>query len=163
MDAEAREEYAWLFRAEFASVARTVFLIVHDRGRAEDIAQEAFLKMLQNWRVVSGYERPDAWVRRVAIRMAVRQARREKLRSTLEREAANSGQHRLPDPDVARAVSALAPMQRAAVVLYYWEDRPVAEIARLLQVSDSTIKQHLYRARARLADLLSEEVTEDVR
>lgn len=70
MDAEAKEEYAWLFRAEFASVARTVFLIVHDRGRAEDIAQEAFLKMLQNWRVVSGYERPDAWERRVAIRMA---------------------------------------------------------------------------------------------
>jgi RNA polymerase sigma-70 factor (ECF subfamily) len=116
-----------LFRADFASVARTVFLIVRDRGRAEDIAQEAVLKTLQNWRVVSGYERPDAWVRRVAIRMAVRHLRRERIRPALEREAAKSEQQRLPDPDVAQAVSALAPMQRAAVVLYYWEDRPVAE------------------------------------
>jgi RNA polymerase sigma-70 factor (ECF subfamily) len=54
-------------------------------------------------------------------------------------------------------------MRRAAVVLYYWDDRPVAEIARMLQVSESTIKQHLHRARKRLADLLSEEVTEVVR
>lgn len=163
MDAEAREGYAWLFRAEFASVARTVFLIVHDRGRAEDIAQDAFMKLLQNWRTVSGYERPDAWVRRVAIRMAVRQSKRERLRPILERDAVRPSEPALPDPDVAEAVRTLAPMQRAAVVLYYWEDRPVAEIARMLQVSESTIKQHLLRARKRLADLLAEEVTEDVR
>ena len=64
---------------------------------------------------------------------------------------------------MARAVAALAPMQRAAVALYYWEDRPVMEIAQLLQVSESTVKQHLYRARARLAETLREEVTGDVR
>ena len=60
------------------------------------------------------------------------------------------------------AVAALAPMQRAAVVLYYWEDRPVAEIAELLGVSESTVKQHLHRGRARLASVLHEEVSEDV-
>ena len=68
----------------------------------------------------------------------------------------------LPDPDLASAVAALAPMQRAAVVLYYWEDRPVAEIARVLEVSESTVKQHLHRARHRLAGLLGEEVSGDV-
>ena len=60
-------------------------------------------------------------------------------------------------------MAALAPMQRAAVALYYWEDRPVLEIARLLQVSESTVKQHLYRAREHLAVALREEVTGDVR
>jgi RNA polymerase sigma-70 factor (ECF subfamily) len=39
----------------------------------------------------------------------------------------------------------------------------VHEIAHVLQVSDSTVKQHLYRARARLAELLGEEVDSDVR
>jgi RNA polymerase sigma-70 factor (ECF subfamily) len=53
-------------------------------------------------------------------------------------------------------------MQRAAVVLYYWADQPVQEIARTLAVSESTVKQHLFRARGRLAELLREEVGEDV-
>jgi RNA polymerase sigma-70 factor (ECF subfamily) len=54
-------------------------------------------------------------------------------------------------------------MQRAVVVLHYFEDRPVLEIARTLQVSESTVKQHLYRARSRLAQSLGEEVGSDVR
>jgi RNA polymerase sigma-70 factor (ECF subfamily) len=53
-------------------------------------------------------------------------------------------------------------MQRAAVVLFYYDDLPVAEIARALVVSQSTVKQHLHRARVRLAALLSEEVSERV-
>jgi Sigma-70 region 2 len=51
---------------------RSVFLIVRDRGRAEEITQEAFVKLYTHWRRVARYDRPDAWVRRVAIRMAIR-------------------------------------------------------------------------------------------
>lgn len=157
-------EYAWVFRAHFASVLRTVFLMLHDRARAEDIAQDAFMKLLQNWRTVSQYERPDAWVRRVAIRMAVRDARRENLRTVLERMGREEAvQDALPDVDLARAMRTLAPMQRAAVALYYLDDQPVGEISHVLQVSESTVKQHLMRARRRLPELLEEEVTEDVR
>jgi RNA polymerase sigma-70 factor (ECF subfamily) len=58
--------------------------------------------------------------------------------------------------DLVRAVASLAPQQRAAVALYYLEDLPVEEVAHLLGVSASTVKQHLHRARARLATLLSE-------
>jgi DNA-directed RNA polymerase specialized sigma24 family protein len=162
VDVEVRPGYEFVFRREFAAVAKTVFLIVHDRGRAEEIAQDAFVKLLQRWATVSSYERPDAWVRRVAIRMAVRQARRELRRPSIER-GVGAGVERVPDVDVAAAVGALAPMQRAAVVLYYWEDRPVAEIAELLGVSESTVKQHLHRGRARVASVLHEEVSEDVR
>ena len=64
--------------------------------------------------------------------------------------------------DLDRAIAKLPPMQRAAVVMYYLDDQPVAEIARVLVVSESTIKQHLYRARNRLASILGEEVAEDV-
>ena len=157
-------EYAWVFRAHFASVLRTVFLVLHDRSRAEDIAQDAFIKLLQHWRTVSQYERPEAWVRRVAIRMAVRDARRENLRTLLERTAQGEAvEDALPDVDLARALRTLAPMQRAAVALYYFDDQPVQEISHVLQVSESTVKQHLMRARRRLAELLSEEVTGDVR
>jgi len=112
---------------------------------------------------VSRYEAPEAWVRRVAIRIAVREVQRAAARPAKERLGQPALRDPdLPDPDLTSAVAALAPIQRAAVVLYYWEDRPVAEIARILEVSESTVKQHLHRARHRLADLLSEEVSGDV-
>ena len=164
MRSEASTEFDWWFRASYSSVERTVFLVIGDRGRAEEIAQEAFVKMLQRWSAVRRYERPDAWVRRVAVRMAVKQAKRERMRPNLERLAQpGDRQVPLPDPDLAACVARLSPMQRAVVVLFYWEDTSVFDIARALEVSESTVKQHLFRARARLADLLGEEATEDVR
>jgi RNA polymerase sigma-70 factor, ECF subfamily len=156
VDAELSPGFELLFRREFASVARTVFLIVHDRGSAEEITQEAFASLFRRWATISGYDRPDAWVRRVAIRMAVRYARREVRRPTIERSGNTLDTDRLPDPDLASAIASLAPRQRAAIVLYYWDDRPVSEIAQLLGTSESTVKQHLHRARHQLANRLGE-------
>ncbi len=160
---DAELEYAWFFRAEFPQVARTVFLILHDRERAEDITQEAFIQLLAHWRKVSRYERPDAWVRRVAIRLAVRHQKRERVRAVLEREAVQTNPSEVRDVDLARAVGRLPMMQRATVVLFYFEDRPIAEIAHILEISDGSVKVHLHRARERLAELLGEEVGEDAR
>jgi RNA polymerase sigma-70 factor (ECF subfamily) len=61
-------------------------LILHDRQRAEDITQDAFIQLYSHWRV-SRYERPGAWVRRVAIRLAVRHQNRERIRAVLDRNA----------------------------------------------------------------------------
>ncbi len=160
---DAHLEYAWFFRAEFPGVLRTVFLILHDRGRSEDVTQEAFLQLLTQWKKVSRYDRPDAWVRRVAIRQAVRMMKRDRMRTELERADASAPDPDLPDVDLAHAVQALPAMQRAAVVLFYFEDRPIAEIADILDVSDGSVKVHLYRARQRLAVLLEGEVGRDAR
>ncbi len=160
---EAELEYAWFYRAEFPQVLRTVFLILHDRGRAEEITQEAFIQLLSHWSKVSRYERPDAWVRRVAIRIALRAAKRERVRAVLERDAIIEPAQVVPDLDLANAVEQLPAMQRAAVVLFYYEDRPTAEIVDILGISEGSVKVHLHRARQRLASLLGEEVDEDVR
>ncbi len=162
MRARASAEYDWWFRAAYPQVARTVFLILNDGAQAEEIAQDAFVQMYRHWSTVQDYERPDLWVRRVAIRMAVRQVKRERMRKERERLAVVESYEQLPDPDVARAVATLSPMQRAAVVMHYWADASVFDIARALGVSESSVKQHLFRARARLATVLGEEVSGDV-
>lgn len=154
--------YDLLFTTEYAAVMRTVYLIVHDLDRAEDIAQDAFLQLLRHWRKVSRYDRPGAWVRRVAIRLAVDVLKRERMRSILERRAAPVIGGAPPEIDVLGAVRRLAPYQRAAVVLFYFEDRPVAEVADIMGCAGATARVHLHRGRQRLAELLGEEVSEDV-
>jgi len=163
--ADAEAEFTWFFRAEFSRVVRTVYLILNDRGRAEEIAQDAFTQLLDHWAKVSRYEQPDAWVRRVAIRMAGRAARRERMRGLLEgrfRPAVSSPPPDEPSDEVFRAVRQLPPNQRAAVVLFYFEDRPISEIADFLGCAPATARVHLHRARQSLASHLHEEVDDVV-
>jgi RNA polymerase sigma-70 factor (ECF subfamily) len=153
----AELEFSSFFHEEFANVARTAYFVLHDRTAAEDVAQDAFTQLFRNWAKISRYDRPGAWVRRVAIRLAVRHARRERVRAFLLRWS-EPPRHETParDPDLIRAIRALPPQQRAAVALHYFEDRPVAEIASLLGCSTATAKVHLFKARRRLARLLNE-------
>ena len=154
-----------LFVSHFPSVVRTVFYIVQDRAVAEEITQDAFIKLLTKWQKVSTYDRPDMWVRRVAIRQAQRERHRDRHRAELERSTAPVNlvhEPTMSDPQVLEAVRSLAPTQRAIVVLFYYEDRPMDEIADLVGCSTSAGWSQLHNARKRLAALLSEEVTDDV-
>ena len=71
-----------------------------------------------------------------------------------------------PDPemdvDLLNAIKSLPPQQRSVIVLFYYEDRPMDEIAQILGFSPSTGWVHLHRARKRLGALLTEEVGNDV-
>ncbi len=161
------DEVRDLFDDHYDQVVRTAFLIVQDWGRAEEVAQDAFVQLLRYWPRVSRHEMPEAWVRRVAVRLAVRSVRRDQLvTSALSRSAPLPV---APDPaetaasaDVLAALGRLPGKQRAAAVLFYFEDRPLGEIAELLDCSPSTAGVHLHRARTRLGELLGEEVVGDV-
>ena len=155
-------EFEWLFREEFPAVMRSVFLICHDASRSQDITQDAFVQLLRHWKKVSRYERPGAWVRRVAIRLTLQSVRKERLRSILEREVDPPVPSGSVDVDVMKAIRTLPRMQRAAVVLFYFEDLPVGEIAEIMGCAPATARVHLHRARSRLGELLDEEVFEDV-
>lgn len=159
-DLDSGDSFRWLFTTEYQEIVRTVFLIVRDRELAEDLTQEAFIQLLGHWAKVTEYDRPGAWVRRVAIRLAVRECRRNHRRTVLEvlapwREGHTSTSVR--DVDLLQAIGSLSPQQRAVVVLFYFEDRPMDEIAAVLGCSVSTGWVHLHRARRRLASVLGEE------
>lgn len=153
-----------MYEAEYPAIVRTVHLIVHDRAAAEDIAQDTFVQLLRHWTKVSRYDQPGAWLRRVAIRSAVREARRSRMRVVRERQAApTEGKATLiSDPTLIQAIRELSPRQRAVVALFYLEDRPMDEIAGMLGCSTATGWVHLHRARRHLAARLGEEVTDDV-
>ncbi len=152
--------YSAFFEREFPRVVRVVYLIVRDVGRAEELSQEAFIQLFTHWKKVSTYERPDAWVRRVAIRLSTRHARRERLRSVLERQTLASSYDAETPVDLLQALRGLCLNQRAAIVLHYYEDRPVGEIAEILDCSENTVKSHLHRGRSTLRVLLADESRE---
>lgn len=157
-DARSRSEaeYVGLFRKEYGSIVRLAYLMLGDRALAEDVAQEAFTRMYARWWRVSRYERPGAWVRRVAIRLAGR------TRSLRVREGeplpADVRASTPPGPhlDLQEAIVRLPAAQRAAIVLHYYEDHPVAVVAQLLGCSTPTAKVHLHRGRKKLERLLEE-------
>jgi RNA polymerase sigma factor (sigma-70 family) len=154
--AAADAQYARFFGDEFQAVTRLIHSILRDVGRAEEIAQDAFLQLLLHWDKVSRYERPDAWVRRVAIRLAMRSMRRERMLGVLILSLPRPIEPSPRDLDVSDAIGRLPGSQRAAVVLFYLEDRPASEIAHILGCSEATARVHLHRGRKRLAALLGQ-------
>jgi RNA polymerase sigma factor (sigma-70 family) len=156
MKRAADGDFDSLFAAEYTPVLRTVLLICHDPHLAQDVTQDAFVELLRHWDKVSRFDRPGAWVRRVAIRKLVKAMRRELRRREAEVAFEPPGALEPADVDVLRAVRALPLRQRTAVVLYYYEDRPLEEVAELLECSPSTAAVHVHRARAKLGGLLQE-------
>ena len=159
----AESAFDALFRREFGPITRTAYLVVGDWEVAREIAQDAFVQALRHWPKVTALESPGGWVRRVAIRDAVRSRRRHARGQALEIEGAQRVEP-VGDPvDVRTALLTLPPRQRAAIALHYLDDRPVAEIASLLGCSTGTVKTHLSRGRAALAKVLGEEATDELR
>jgi RNA polymerase sigma-70 factor (ECF subfamily) len=160
------DDFRMLFDSSYAAVVRTVHHILGDRAVAEEIAQEAFIQLHLHWRQVRRYDAPGMWVRRVAIRKAQRERHRIWRRTELEQSldsALTTGPPADPLDQVYAAVQTLPFKQRALVVLFYLEDRPMDEVVQLLGCSMSSGWSLLHVARKKLAVLLAEEVDEHVR
>jgi RNA polymerase sigma-70 factor (ECF subfamily) len=157
---EDEESFAWFFAGEYPALVRSLCQMV-PRPDAEDIAQDAFVRLHQRWAKISRYERPDCWLRRVAINLAMTQAKREGRRRARETRAQQLGAQTYepadPDPAVAAAIRELAPREQALIVLFYYEDRPLAEVADIVGISLGAAKAAMHRARARLALTLGDE------
>ena len=153
-------EYEDFYRREFSTIAVLAGTVCGNRALGEDIAQEALARAHGQWEKIAGYDKPGAWVRRVAINLAIGQKRRSTTEAkALERltpAPANSAESRLGDPYVWAAVDALPPRQRAVIALRYLEDQSIAEIADILDISVSAATSNLHKARANLASKLGE-------
>lgn len=151
-------DFPAFYRAQFASIATIAGTTTGDRSVGEDIAQEAFQRALDDWPAISSLDRPGAWVRRVAINLALNGRRRRgaELRALgrlSQREPETEQRYR----DVWDAVAKLPTRQRAVIALHYHEGHSVNEIAELLGCSVSAATSNLHKARTRLADLLGDD------
>jgi RNA polymerase sigma-70 factor (ECF subfamily) len=154
-----RAGFEAFYRREYSAVVALVFALSGSGAMAEDIAQEAFLVTHQRWAKVAAYERPRAFVRRVAANMAVSQRRRLAAEARAKaRLAVRAGPGRdgieIPDPGFWAAVRSLPRRQAQVLALYYLEDRSPEEIGLILGCTASTVRVHLHRGRAAMEKLL---------
>ncbi|QZY27600.1 RNA polymerase sigma factor [Nocardioides coralli] len=161
VDSDEMAALARLYERVCPRLVSALTAIGGNRADAEEVAQEAFVTMVERWPQVSQYDDPEGWLRTVAVRRLVsRFRRREVARRGLQRlRAAPPTQSAGPVADgidLDRALARLPISQRAAVVLHHGLDLPVSEVAALLDVPVGTVKSRLQRARLALADLLGD-------
>lgn len=156
------------YEHEYRSVVGLAYALTGSRSAAEELAQDGFIAAYRRWADIGGYERPEAWVRRVVVNSSRSWGRRKgaEVRALTRLRGRREPLDELPQPDHEfwSAVRALPRRQAQAVALHYLEDRPVEEIAEILECSPGTVKTHLHRARNALADTLglNSELTADL-
>jgi RNA polymerase sigma factor (sigma-70 family) len=126
-------------------VYRALSLTLGDPDLAGDAVDEAMARAFERWSVVRTYENPAGWVYRVGMNWATSVLRRRRRRPRWTSTDAVV-EPMLADPTVAAAVAALPEGQRAAIVLRFFLDWKVEDVAAALGVPPGTVKSRLHRA-----------------
>lgn len=161
-NATAPAELSVFYGAEYPRVVGALRLYTGDPTLAEDIAQDAFVKLCRDWEKVSRMSAPGAWVHRVAMNQAKSTFRRSKVaaeKAPLLRPPTDSahtdgvGSAAATSEMVRGALLQLPHDLRAVVVLRYYADFSVSETAIALDVPEGTVKTRTRKALAELGDL----------
>jgi len=148
---------AWATTAQ-RRLLRTAVLLTGDHQRAEDLVQEALVKVALRWRRLHDGH-PEAYARTVIVRDNIswwRKHRREVLVEPPERtslDGTDTAERRLL---LDRALAALTPRQRAVVVLRYYDDLTEQATADAMGVAVGTVKSQTHLALRRLAEAAPE-------
>ena len=145
----ARHEFDEFFSTHYDHVARALTLATGDREAAQEAAQEGFTKALRHWRRVRDAERPEAWVYVAAMNHL-----RDGWRSRQRRQSQTEPTVVAADPSgvvatrlaLREAIATLSPRQREAIVLRYFADLALADIADAMGCAVGTVKATLHQA-----------------
>ncbi len=166
---DATTTFDELYRREWPGITAFGWSLTGSWAIAEELAQDAFHDAYRRWTHVGALERPGAWVRRAVANRAVSYRRRagverrglarlvSRTRVEADRHDGNDTAHEagVADPAFWAAVRSLPVRQAQCVALHYLDDRPVAEIAEILEMKAATVRVHLHRGRLTLGRRLA--------
>ena len=160
-DAAEREFEARLVESSTLAF-RVAYGVLRHRQDAEDVAQEAFVKAYRSFSRLRDRERFRAWLVRMTWRLAIDRQRGDRRRAARETVTQTVTASDTSDELIAReraahlwkAIDSLPDKLRIAIVLAGIEEHDTAEVARLLDVPQGTVKSRLFLARQRLKEQL---------
>lgn len=155
------EAFEALFALYWPRAHRAAWLVVHDAGAAEDIAQEAFIAALG---ALGSFDRRrpfGPWLHRIVINRAIDFTRARRLRVVAAEPpaaAATAAAATAPwSEEIVAALGSLPAEQRALIVMRHLLEFTPGEIARALELPRGTVNSRLRRALDRLGELLEED------
>jgi len=157
----ADEEFAEFVHASWPGLYRTAYLMLGDHQLAEDLVQTSLAKTYASWGKVKEPAAAPAYARVVLANTAASWFRRRGWRNEHPTETLpDSGVEHDPSTRTAvvDALATLAPRQRAVVVLRYYDDLSVREVAHALGISEGTVKSQTSDALARLRHVLGDDI-----
>jgi RNA polymerase sigma-70 factor (sigma-E family) len=152
------EAIATLFYACYPQLVATGYGVAGDWAVAEELAQEAFVRLWRRWRWLRDPEAAPAYLHRTVVNLGNSAIRRR----VLERRVAafRSGQPAEAGPEAGmelqQAIGALSPRKRACVVLRYLVGMTEAQTAQALGITPGTVKSQTYKALRQLRQQLAE-------
>jgi RNA polymerase sigma-70 factor (ECF subfamily) len=139
-------------------VFRSVYSILKEAGRAEEVTQDVFLKM---WQVLPDYDGRaslSTWLYTIARNTSLSALRAESYRKTLAIEdfepPATNWEVGPQQLEIKQLVQRLPEVQQQVITLFYLQDRSVEDVAQMIDLPEGTVKSHLHRARRALADMV---------
>jgi RNA polymerase sigma-70 factor (ECF subfamily) len=149
-------DVAEVYHACYRRLVVQLFAFTTDLAEAQDVVQEAFARAVARPRGFVGIDNPEAWLRTVALNVVRRRWRRRRvldlilLRERPLHDAAAADNTDLRT-DLSEALDAIPRGYREVIVLHYYADLSVEEIAATLGIPAGTVKSRLSRGRAALA------------
>jgi RNA polymerase sigma-70 factor (sigma-E family) len=144
------EAYVEFVNGAGRALRRTAYLVCGDWQQAEDLVQEALLKLYVAWPRVASSEGVHAYARRTVVNVALDAGRRAKPVNPYGEVPERPDRHDAVGRSETRALVMAALRElpagaRACVVLRYFDDLPVDETARILGVTPGTVKSQTAR------------------
>jgi len=152
------EVFESIFAENYELVLRTMYLVTGDRGEAEDLAQESFVKAYERWDRIRKMDNPSGYVYRMALN--AHRSRLRRIGLSTKRSVALRERNLISESDerdaIRRRLATLPDNQREIIVLIEWLGMTSKEAGQVLEVSPGAVRVRLTRAKQRLR-LLSEE------
>ena len=160
VDAEAlyvddADDFEQFYRRTYPGLVAVAKVMAGGMNAPDDLVQDTMLRAFVHWPRVSHLDMPAGWCHRVLLNLCAkwywRQRTEARWRDRQRRHEPSSAAPTATVVAFCAAARKLPSRPRAAVVLHYVADRPVAEVAAILQVPEGTVRSDLSRARAVLA------------
>lgn len=157
-----RQALEKLILEQYQSMYRLAFTYVKNPNDASDVVQESVYKAIKKADAIHSEDAVRSWLGRIVINTSLDLLRAKKKLVDLDEAPEQSAPDVHLDYDLERALSTLNEREHAIVVLRFFEEYKIREIADLLQVNENTVKTTLYRTLKKLRITLSEGDTDEL-